>query len=140
MDWIFRTFLRLYPADYAALFGKEMVRTFRQTAEDYRRHGTVASFRFYLAEAAGLLCGAGLEWAAKLTTRKPVRNRILAERPDPDLPAEVLEAQQRVSILVNRLVQAIATHRFQDARNYSAEEQIAREHLRSVLLRHRIAE
>lgn len=52
-----------------------------------------------------------------------------------ELPTEVVEAQIRTTLLVDRIVHAIAHHDFEGARTYSLEESKAREHLR--LLRER---
>jgi hypothetical protein len=64
--------LRLYPRDYRAMFAQEMRRAFEITAGD-------ASLFFVSKELVGLLKGALSEWAAKLTTDKTIRGRILPD-------------------------------------------------------------
>jgi len=59
--------LRLYPADYRALFAAEMLTAFEEAAEESRGHGQAVFARFALAELAGLVIGAGAEWGAKFT-------------------------------------------------------------------------
>jgi hypothetical protein len=59
--------LRLYPADYKALFAAEMSATFEEVARERRGHGWAVFARFASAELAGLLIGAGAEWGAKFT-------------------------------------------------------------------------
>jgi len=59
--------LRLYPADYRALFAAEMSATFEEAARERRGHGWAVFARFTFAELAGLLIGAGAEWGAKFT-------------------------------------------------------------------------
>jgi len=58
--------LRLYPADYRALFASEMSTTIEEAAEERRERGWAAFTRFVLAELAGLVIGAAAEWSAKL--------------------------------------------------------------------------
>ena len=59
--------LRLYPADYRALFAPEMSTAFEEAAEESRNRGWDVFARFALAELAGLVIGAGTEWGAKFT-------------------------------------------------------------------------
>jgi hypothetical protein len=59
--------LRLYPADYRALFADEMLTAFEEAAEERRERGRAVFARFVLAELAGLVIGAGAEWSAKVT-------------------------------------------------------------------------
>src|SRR5262249_61009870 len=57
--------LRLYPADYRALFAAEMLTAFEEAAEERRERGWAIFARFALAELAGLVIGAGAEGGAK---------------------------------------------------------------------------
>ena len=59
--------LRLYPADYRALFAAEMLTAFEEAADERRERGRAVFARFVLAELAGLVIGAGAEWSAKFT-------------------------------------------------------------------------
>lgn len=84
MGRAYRTVLKLYPADYRAMFGVEMIHTFEEVSEDRGLR--------VLPELMGLLAGAGAEWIAKLTTDATVRGRALPDvrmmRP-PGIPREV---------------------------------------------------
>lgn len=70
----YRIILRLYPWDYRATFGVEMLSTFERRVE--QRGG---SWRFAVVELAALAIGAGREWIAKLTTDPIVRGRALPD-------------------------------------------------------------
>jgi len=59
--------LRLYPADYRALFAAEMLTAFEEAAEEPRERGWAVFARFALAELAGLVIGVCAEWSAKFT-------------------------------------------------------------------------
>jgi hypothetical protein len=63
----YRTLLRLYPADYRAMFAAEMERAFDQLADE----------RSVLTESIGVIAGATAEWIAKWTTDPVVRGRTL---------------------------------------------------------------
>ena len=149
----YRTLLRLYPSDYRALFVPEMQNAFEQAAEERRLRSKPAFIRFLLGEFIGLLTGAIAEWIAKLTTDNSVRGRCLPDlrmmRPpgvprelwfagaclsagQGSLPDEVIEAQARISMLIQRTVHAIANHDFPGARRYSYEERQARDELRRL--------
>ena len=156
----YRTLLRLYPDDYRALFALEMQNAFDRAAEERRLLGRLVFIRFLLGEFVGLLSGIAGEWIAKLTTDSSVRGRCLPDlrmmRPpgisrelwftgayqshaQGSLPAEVLEAEARVSTLIQRIVNAIANHDFPGARRYSYEERVARGELRRLRQKYDIA-
>src|SRR6266850_167104 len=90
-----------------------MLHAFERAAADRRALGRSAYARFMLAELI-----------AKLTTGATARGRFA-----PDLPLEVMDAQQRIAGLVRRTVYAIANHDFEGARTYSREESMERENL-----------
>lgn len=154
---IYGALLHLYPGDYAAFFADEMKHTFEKACKQRRRQGWVALGRFATKEWVGLVIGAGAEWVAKLGTDDSIRGRVLPDlrkmRPvgvpkelwfasgaansgQKSLPLEVGQAQERVTFLVNRIVDAIAHHDFQAARSYSYEEQKERENLRNLRKKH----
>jgi hypothetical protein len=89
---IYRILLRLYPDDYTAMFGTEMLTVFEQTSKEPRRQGELVFVRFVLREFTGLLIGVGAEWIAKWTTDRSVRGRCLPDlrmmRP-PGVPREL---------------------------------------------------
>ena len=149
----YRTLLRLYPNDYRAQFAAEMATAFEQATGERRRQRGSVFVRFLLGEFTALLIGAAAEWIAKLTTDSSVRGRCLPDlrmmRPPgvprelwfagtclnvshSSLPHEVMEAQERIATLVNRMVEAIANHDFPGARRYSFEEREARDELRRL--------
>lgn len=157
----YRTLLRLYPSDYRALFALEMQNAFERAEKEHRLSGRPVFIRFLLGELVGLLSGVGSEWIAKLTTDSSVRGRCLPDlrmmRPasvprelwfagaykgqvQGSLPDEVLTAQARVSMLIERMVHAIANHDFPGARRYSYEERLARKELRRLRQKHDIAD
>jgi hypothetical protein len=80
----YRTLLRLYPADYRAMFAVEMMRAFDRVAEERQR--------YLAAELLGVAAGAAREWIAKWTTEPSVRGRSLPDlrfmRP-PNIPKEL---------------------------------------------------
>jgi len=143
----YRTLLRLYPSDYRALFALEMQNAFERAAEERRSHGRLVFLQFLLDEFIGLLIGVGTKWIAKLTTDSSVKGRCLPEfagayqgNAQGSLPAEVLEAEARVSMLIQRIVHAIANHDFPGARRYSYEERMARDELRRLQQKHDIGD
>jgi hypothetical protein len=77
MKRAYRIFLRFYPRDYRAMFGPAMRTTFAASLEELSG-GAYA--RFCLAEVYGLLAGALVEWAVKLTTDPSTRGRTLPDR------------------------------------------------------------
>jgi hypothetical protein len=158
----YRVLLRLYPTDYRALFALEMQNAFERAAEEHFLLGRFVFIRFLLGEFLGLLWGAGGEWIAKLTTDRTVRGRCLPDlrmmRPpgvsrelwfagacpsgrsgaegERSMPDEVMEAQARLSTLIQRMVDAIANHDYPGARRYSDEERVARDELRRLRQRY----
>lgn len=155
----YRTLLRLYPNDYRTQLATEMSTAFEQAIGERRRQPGSAFVRFLLGEFTDLLIGAGTEWIAKLTTDSSVRGRCMPDfrmmRPPgvprelrfaatclnvshPSLPHEVMEAQERIAMLVNRMVDAIANHDFAGARRYSFEERQARDELHLLREKHNI--
>jgi len=112
-----------------------------QAAQEHRSRGRAVYLRFVLTELAGLVAGLGVAWAAKLTGRAYLYDRLLV-RPAtvPSLPGEVQEAQDRLNVHLNSLLHAISHHQFLQARLHAAEEQKAREELRRLREKYNIAE
>jgi len=142
----------LYPRDYRETFSGEMLQAFERAAEERRGQGSLVLVGFVLTELTGLLSGVAGEWAAKLTTGRTTRNRRVpaartrvsrellfaeagARLPVPD---DVIEAERRVTRLVDRMVHAIANHDFPTARSCSYEEREAREELLRLKDKYRI--
>ena len=154
----YKALLRLYPADYRDSFDAEMANAFERMAEEHRTRGKAAYAGFATAELASLVVGSVAEWIAKATTDSTVRGRSLPDlrkmRPAgvpretwfapaaraSALPDEVEDAQGRVKFLVDRMVQAIASHDFEGARSFSFEEQKERDNLRRLRAKYNIAE
>ena len=145
MRTVYRFFLRLYPRDFRALFAGEMQRTFEIACDEGRASG--------VRECLGLVTGAFAEWRAKVTTDIAIRGRVLPDRllmRPPGVswevhyaggfPAELVEAERRTEFLVSCIVQAIAHHRWQDARRFDIEERKARENLGVLRRKYNIAE
>ena len=63
---IYNLVLRIYPAEYRALFGAEMSTVVGKMTQDQRRQGPIARAHFFLGEITGLLRGAAREWIARL--------------------------------------------------------------------------
>jgi hypothetical protein len=104
-----------------------MQAVFEQRAKEHRRLGTGPYTRFVLGELGALMMDALLfRFAA------PARTERTAPSMQRDLPYEVLEAQTRVNVNLNRLLFAISHRQFREARFYSDEERKAREELRRV--------
>jgi len=122
-----------------------MLGAFAESIEDLEQRGR-SSWDFVLAECAGLVAGAALEWIAKASTDASVRARVLPDRmlmrppgvsweayygPAASLiPEEVREADRNVDALIQRMVYAISHHDFERARQYSDQEREARENAR----------
>lgn len=68
MKRAYRALLALYPYDFRAAFGAEMMAAFARV--DARRRG---------AELASLPIGAAAEWIAKLTSDRSLRGRSLPD-------------------------------------------------------------
>jgi hypothetical protein len=160
VEQAYRTLLRLYPSDYKTLFALEMQNAFEQATKERRLLGRPVFIRFLLGEFVGLLRGAGTEWIAKFITDSAVRGRCLPDlrmmrppgvsrelwfaaaqqgRGQAPLSDEVLEAQARISMLIQRMTNAIANHDFPGARRYSCEERLARDELRRLRQEYDIA-
>jgi hypothetical protein len=76
---IYRTALRLFPADYILWFGREMLVALKTSSEEHRRRGWPAYVGHVSAELIGLVAGAAREWIAMLTADKAARDRALPD-------------------------------------------------------------
>jgi hypothetical protein len=106
--------LGFYPAEYRALFAKEMFLLFEEAAGE--RRCDAAYFWFCIRELAGLAWGGGFEWIAKWG------------RPDRYLDF-VPSGEDRIGFFIRRMEYAIAHHQFAKARHYAEEERRERERL-----------
>jgi hypothetical protein len=126
MKRAYRFCLILYPREHREQFAEEMKHVFGQAAEDRRAEGWTAYFRFAFSELAGLFAGAAWAWLA------PERAAQAAAARYSHLPRELAEAQQRVDDHIAGMVDAIANHQFERARQLSDQERLARENLRTL--------
>jgi hypothetical protein len=135
------TLLRLYPPEHRASFAAEMLAVFEEAAGEHYAYGRLARIRFAVAELIGLVIGAGVEWVEKiLRPASYIKTGCTRAQPQSTLPQEVMEAQARVNLSVNRMVHAIANHQFEKVRFYSSEEYKARENLRVLREKYNISE
>ena len=122
---IYDFLLRLYPAEYIALFGEEIGSVLHEAAADKRRQGTTAFTGFVFRETLGLLVGLGTEWMAKFTTFNGYMSGVqLTARTAAAIggaPDEVAESQKRIQLLCRQMDHAIANHDFEGARLFSVE-------------------
>ena len=126
MRKLFRALLSLYPLRHRDLFGTEMEAVFALGVQEHRLLGWSSYVGFILVELGGLVLGA---ITARLEKDAPVPATTSTQQ---NLPEEVLEAQNRVRVNLDRLLFAISHHEFREARIYSDEERKAREDLRRV--------
>jgi hypothetical protein len=129
--------LSLYPAEYRANFGQEMLEVFETAAERSRREGSLARLRFAGRELTGVLAGLTKEWAARSATPHSYVSSRCALQPEPEMPSGIVETQQRLKWLIGHMEFAIAHHDFPSARRYSYEERAVREHLTQLMNEYR---
>ena len=143
MKRFFKILLRLYPFTYRELLGAEMLRVFVQAAEERRAEGCLPFIRFAAAELIGLLLGSARAWRFHRSDRaldlRKMRPPEVSKETYVTALDELLAAQQTVAVNLSRMQDAIAHREFVKARLFSDEERKAREHLRLVHRKYRIA-
>jgi hypothetical protein len=107
--------LGLYPIDFRVEFGDEMVTVFQQAAAEHRESGCASLLPFALREMLGLVAGAA---------RARVSNA--AASGDLPFPTDVGSAERYLEFVSRRLIQAIASHDFPNARFYDGQDRRAR--------------
>ncbi len=135
---IYGRLLRLYPSRYRAFFGAEMLAVYMESARERSRHGWAALGSFLLTELRGLLKGAAAEWRAKWTSGDYLGVSRVSQNSEAALPAEVWMAEKHLELRLRQMVDAIAHHRFQQARSLSNAERDARENLRVIRQRYNL--
>ena len=110
--------LVLYPADFRAQFGAEMVTVFEQALAQRRDRGITCVLLFFVKEMQGLLAGAVRERAFD--------DDAIQAHDDPPFPSDVAGAERYLKIVSRRLIHAIAKHEFVNARYYDQQERKAR--------------
>jgi DNA-binding PadR family transcriptional regulator len=108
--------LVLYPADFRAQFGGEMVTVFEQAAA--QRHGGTSVLLFFVKEMLGLLAGAARE--------RVFHDDAVTAHDDLPFPSDVAGAERYLEIVSRRLIRAIANHEFTNARYYKEQDRKAR--------------
>jgi hypothetical protein len=132
-EWI----LRFYPAQFRANFAAEMLQVFDEAIERVRGQGALSLMRFTGREIVGVLAGLVREWIARSWAPDLYVVARSTRSSEPDLPPEILETRRHVQQLIRRMEFAIAHHDFPNARRYSYEERVAREHLNWLMDDHR---
>lgn len=135
MGAVFRALLHLYPQRHREVLGTEMQAVFEQSAQEHRLLGPIVYMRFVLVELGELVLHAAVAQFADIMHKGYLENQLPLRATLPpleDLPAEVLQAQNRVAVNLNQLQFAISHHQFVQARYYFNEERKARENLRQV--------
>ncbi len=110
--------LRLYPADFRAQFGAEMVTVFEEAAAQRRGRGGTRVFLFFAREMLGLLAGAARE--------RLFRDDAMRAHDDLPFPSDVSGTERYLEIVSRRLMHAIAKHEFTEARYYDQQDRKAR--------------
>lgn len=144
MKRLFAMLLRLYPVGHRELLGEEMLQVFEQAAREHRGRGRLAFARFAVAEVIGLMWEAAAAWrwhapedAIDLRKMRPPE---VSKQQYVTAIDEVLAAQRLVAANLRHMQDAIGRHEFVKARFYSDEERRAREHLRFIHKKYRIAD
>jgi hypothetical protein len=112
-----------------------MKAVFAQSAREHRSSGRAAFACFLIAEAGGVITGSGMQWLYTLS-RSDDHPDDLATAIDSSLPAEIVQAQQRIRYNLRGMEHAIAHHQFERARFFSAADHKERRNLRSLWLSH----
>src|SRR5215475_1636165 len=110
--------LVLYPADFRAQFGSEMVTVFEQALAQRRGGGVTCVLLFFVKEMLGLLAGVARERA--------FHDDAIRAHDDMPFPSDVTGTEQYLEIVSRRLIHAIANHDFANARYYDQQDKKAR--------------
>ena len=110
--------LILYPTDFRAQFGAEMVAVFEQAAAQRRGRGRVCVLLFFVKEMLGLVAGAARE--------RVFHDSEIRAQNDPPFPSDVADAERYLEIVSRRLTHAIKNHEFSNARYYKEQDRKAR--------------
>ena len=110
--------LALYPADFRAQFGAEMVTVFEQAAAQCRGRGGAGVLLFFVKEMLGLLAGAARE--------RLFHDDAVGAHDDLPFPSDVAGTERYLAIVSRRLIRAIANHEFTSARYYDQQDRKAR--------------
>src|SRR5258708_15668118 len=109
--------LVLYPADFRAQFGTEMVKVFEQAAEQRRDRGGACVLLFFVKEMLGLLAGAARE--------RVFPDDAIPAHDDLPFPSDGAGNERHLEVVSRPLIHALANHEFSNARYYDQQEQTA---------------
>jgi len=123
---LYRAILKLYPAEYRAVFAPEMIDVFEQASAQSKRRGLPGRILFAVCECIGLLKGALLQQAAKWAAPDSYITARSAPRESTGSASEIVELQRRLEHLIRSMEFAIAHHDFPKARFYSDQERATR--------------
>ena len=118
LRWAYSMGLMLYPADFRAQFGAEMVTVFEQAAAQRRERGSACVLLFFVREMFGLLAGAARE--------RLFRDDAIQAHDDLPFPSDVSGAERYLEIVSTRERRAIAKHEFSNARYYHQQDRKVR--------------
>ena len=110
--------LILYPADFRAQFGAEMVTVFEQAMAQRCGRGRTYVILFFVKEMLGLLTGAARE--------RVFHDEAIRAHDDLPFPSDVAGTERYLEIVSRRLNHAIANHEFSNARYYDQQDRKAR--------------
>ncbi|HEX4229780.1 MAG TPA: hypothetical protein VHZ07_13995 [Bryobacteraceae bacterium] len=138
MHNLYKSILRLYPVEYRAAFAPEILQTLEQAAAGRRMRGRFSFLTFAICELTGVVTGLFSEWTAKWTAREGYVTSRCSPRNVSDLPAEVVEIQDRLRRALASMEFAIAHHDFPRARFYSNEERVTRALLQRLMREYKL--
>jgi hypothetical protein len=115
---IYRALLRLYPSEFRRQFTEEMVTVFEQRAGERFAHLGTVSVAFLLNEFSSIVKGAQIMWFAKVL---PINRKQSGIDADPAIET-VEQATKLRHEAIQKMVAAISSHDFVQARRYSDEE------------------
>jgi hypothetical protein len=132
MNRLFRAILRLYPAEYRAVFAPEMIEVFEEASAAWKTRGLFALIWFANCECLGLFKGAVLEHTARWAARDRYITARCASR-SLNNQDDISEGRCHLEHVLRSMEFAIAHHDFPKARFYSNEERITRAHLQCLV-------
>jgi hypothetical protein len=123
---LYRLLLRLYPRRHRDLFGAEMEEVFERAYRDHRNEGWLAQLPFVSKEVAGLIAGMAGAWLSECRGHAHIEPALVVPV---SAPNEIPETERLIQRSIDLMVDAIANHRFPEARFYSEIERGLRRHL-----------
>jgi hypothetical protein len=112
---LYRSLLRLYPADFREQFSQEMCSVFERRAAERSGKGKVAASAFVLREFVNVV-----KTACAMRMPRRDDSEIAAASSTP--PRNLEEAAEQRAQAIRKMVVCIGKHEFAQARRYSYEE------------------